>query len=65
MSRACQGEGDIRVDAQRQRLLLAVEAIVVSPVAATVGCHENMQAAAVRDLPGLLSAFGAANLSIG
>ena len=58
-------EGDVRVDAQSQRLLLPVEAIVVPPVAATVGCHEKMQAAAVRDLPGLLSACGAANLSIG
>ena len=56
VSRACHSEGDVRIDAQRQRLLLAVEAIVVPPVATTVGCHEKMQAAAVRDLPGLVSA---------
>jgi hypothetical protein len=58
------GEGHIRIDTQGQRLLLPLEPIAVPPVATAIGSHEKMQAAAIGDLPRLLSAFGAANLSI-
>jgi hypothetical protein len=61
----CHRKSDVRIDAQRQRLLLAVESIAIPPVAATVRCYEQMQSTAVRDLPRLLRAPGAANLSIG
>ncbi len=50
VSRPRHGEGDIRVNPQSQRLLLPVEAIAVALIAATVGCHEKMQASSAMTL---------------
>jgi hypothetical protein len=52
---------DLREDTEGHGLMLALEAIIVSPVSRAIGRHEQVQAMAVRKLILLLAGFGFAD----